>query len=67
MIIITLQFTGNTALTLAAEKGFTDIVDMLLKQPNININAQNNKGKYSFISYSFFYTQKHTNIRTSIH
>ena len=56
MIIITLPFTDSTALTLAAEKGFIDIVDMLLKQPNINVNAQTNSGKYLFICHSFFYT-----------
>ena len=56
MIIITLQFTDATALILAAVYGNTDTIKLLLKHPNININAQDNKGKYSFISHSFFYT-----------
>jgi ankyrin repeat protein len=33
---------GATALMVASEKGFTDIVELLLARPNIQINLQNN-------------------------
>ena len=49
MIKITLQFTGSTALIKVASKGFTQIAEMLLQQTTIDVNLQNNNGKYLFI------------------
>jgi ankyrin repeat protein len=36
--------TGSTALVLAAIEGNTDIVDMLLKHPDISVNEKNGIG-----------------------
>lgn len=41
---ITLQPSGRTAVHLAVEKGNLDILERLLQEPNINVNAKDNQG-----------------------
>ena len=49
MIIITLQFTGNTALILAIDKGYTEIAEILLQHSTIDVNLQNQYVKILFL------------------
>ena len=37
---------GNTALLLAAERGFTESLEYLLRRCECNVNAQNNLGEW---------------------
>ena len=46
MIIITLQFTDDTALILALGKGYPKIAEILLQHSTIDVNLQNQHGKY---------------------
>ena len=47
MIIITLQFTDETALTLATGKNRTEVVKVLLQDTGIDVNLKDQHGKYS--------------------
>ena len=49
MIIITLQFTDETALTLATGKNRTEVVKVLLQDTGIDVNLKNQYGKYFFL------------------
>ena len=46
MIIITLQSTGNTALILALDNEYPEIAEILLQNSTIDVNLQNQYGKY---------------------
>ena len=46
------SFILYTAITLAAKKGHTEIVKLLLHNNKVNPSARNNKGKICVISHS---------------